>query len=912
MKQILASILLFVGLALNAQTNIINVPVADYTGTGQTNFTVTFTLLSPNPRTVNGILITQKPMARSSGTATNVTFTNVIWGKYRCEVSDTTVTPYTFYVGTNTLGSVQIASLITNAAALPPNPATNYYTQAQTDALLANATGALTNGSSAYLSGLVLKSYDQYTGIRITNSDGTVSKVYGNGTDLNLVSGSGTLLLGSMLSLTTSGANSTLAPSIPSGTVSYIGNGSGLTNLPNLTVAQLSAAGVVTNGQSNLSIGSSGISTTGALIGDGTFGANGAFFVSAQTHQVNVASNLNVSGIINGNGSGLTNLNATNLVGTVQAANLPALNYIGNSGGNGTNTTIYGSAAATNWFSYGVNGQLNTNSGTRIGRNINLSTGKETFLGTNGSLDYVTYTTSNNTVTFTGNGGGLTNVLTTNQNAILNSALTLYQDGYLVAMNNSYLPPLQSCDYAGNNNYLFPSFRTNEWYFNEQAAIDNFPWALMAWPTNSTNCTITWTAHAITGTGSPKVEVWTSGVGLVASTNFTVTTTPSNYSLSFTPQKDMGVVWRANNAKWVVSNNITVTYLPTLTHPVLAGNFTRYNVSQKNLLGNSGSPNNPNTIYNGLSAGGKIDYSVSASSSRAILDFQTNEKFVVLESFSGNGNGKIFVYLDGVYYTNYSLIGNGSRGHLELNYLNIPAGKNYTTVRCVSEYASFDTGSWVVRGIYVSNTNSVKFLNTDKFLRRVWVYGDSIICGTSLTAEPLNDTQHLIESCYPFYFTTYAQSGATLYGTWTRTNTSYVSKSDTIQAAVSANPTDIYIQMGFNDASLNSYGGTNGFAIAYADAVDTLHDQLPQARIYCQGISYTTSAVSTTNDYRFAVSNLCLVGTRTNYCRYVDASALFTGSGDLIDGVHPTIGGAVVYANFIANQLITNRFTVRR
>ena len=162
MRQLLATILFFVALALNAQTNVINVPVADYTGTGQTNFTVTFTLLSPNPRTVNALLITQKPMVKNSGTSTNVSFTNVIWGKYRCEVSDSTVTPYTFYVGTNTLGNWQIAALITNSAAVPPNDGTNYYTKAQTDALLAgisSGTGTTyTNNSAIQGAGVIVGS----------------------------------------------------------------------------------------------------------------------------------------------------------------------------------------------------------------------------------------------------------------------------------------------------------------------------------------------------------------------------------------------------------------------------------------------------------------------------------------------------------------------------------------------------------------------------------------------------------------------------------------------------------------------------------------------------------------------------------------------------------------------------------
>ena len=620
MKQILASILLFVGLALNAQTNIINVPVADYTGTGQTNFTVTFTLLSPNPRTVNNLLITQKPMVKSSGNATNVTFTNVIWGKYRCEVSDSTVTPYTFYVGTNTLGTVQIASLITNSAALPPNPATNYYTQAQVDALVTAA--ATTSGVSGWTVGATgsdstnpyviinypanfwnLRTYsnapyqpvlyfqDPYDPDSITTGSFVVdsgsspapSVAYdGGNTNRIVLSGAGI-----------SQANATYVSDGAKHPVSGWGDevyifhplpSTVTTNTGVLQLGNLALSNSVPKPLTNfVNYGNGAIAETTSYSGDYTVsGVNGvghAFFDAADGHFLYAAlgyddvsngslagqfallgyatqplGNLCGSHVINtrisgdnrtfvfrgkdpaGNGTdgGGYNLFETRykpsspdsgegvyanwllsdeygnvaigqlgqavdapnstwrtkfkvgILGST-AGNYPAFGFDSLSGSysigtatsgafgfdgtsfylspastwrkvliegvaaNGvnltnvsaarlatspslTNATIYGSATATNWFSYSASGQLNTNSGSRIGRVMNLATGKETFTGTNGSIDYVAYNVSNNTATFSGNGAGLTNIPST---SIISGMTTNLQFTFMTTRTNT-------------------------------------------------------------------------------------------------------------------------------------------------------------------------------------------------------------------------------------------------------------------------------------------------------------------------------------------------------------------------------------------------------------------------------------------------------------------------------------------
>jgi len=119
-------------------TNILTGSVADYGLNAQRRVAVTATLLSPNPRTIDNTLVRQDPVATTTDGNGAFAFTNFQWGIYSLNVQGQSGTQFKFIVGTNTIGTTPLASLISNSAALPPNPATNYYTQAQVDALLSN------------------------------------------------------------------------------------------------------------------------------------------------------------------------------------------------------------------------------------------------------------------------------------------------------------------------------------------------------------------------------------------------------------------------------------------------------------------------------------------------------------------------------------------------------------------------------------------------------------------------------------------------------------------------------------------------------------------------------------------------------------------------------------------------------
>ena len=138
-KVLLLSILFLLSICLQGQvlTNVLTGTVGDYGLRNPSNVTVTLTLISPNPRTINNILIRQDPTNTVTDTGGAFAFTNIQWGKYLLTLSGRNGTEFLAYVGTNTSNTVPIASLITNSGNLPPNPASNYYTQAQVNALIA-------------------------------------------------------------------------------------------------------------------------------------------------------------------------------------------------------------------------------------------------------------------------------------------------------------------------------------------------------------------------------------------------------------------------------------------------------------------------------------------------------------------------------------------------------------------------------------------------------------------------------------------------------------------------------------------------------------------------------------------------------------------------------------------------------
>jgi hypothetical protein len=163
MKKLLLTVFTFCifNFTFAVQTNLLTFDTRDHGQIAQPNIRVTLSLLSPNPRTYEGQFIRQQPIAKLTDASGIGYFTNILWGTYRADIAGSPGTSYILYVGTNTLGTVNAASLVTNSAAVPPNDATLYYSKAQVDALIAgieSGSGTTYTNNSTGLPGVIVGS----------------------------------------------------------------------------------------------------------------------------------------------------------------------------------------------------------------------------------------------------------------------------------------------------------------------------------------------------------------------------------------------------------------------------------------------------------------------------------------------------------------------------------------------------------------------------------------------------------------------------------------------------------------------------------------------------------------------------------------------------------------------------------
>jgi len=148
MRNYLSFLLALVACSATAQTNLLVGQVGNYGLATQPGIACTLTLISPNPRVVDGIFIRREPQVATSLGNGAFYFTNIIWGKYTLSIAGRVDTVFPINVGTNTLGTVAMGSLSAPNSAVPPNPATNYYTMAQIDATIAGLTNLVVSGGS--------------------------------------------------------------------------------------------------------------------------------------------------------------------------------------------------------------------------------------------------------------------------------------------------------------------------------------------------------------------------------------------------------------------------------------------------------------------------------------------------------------------------------------------------------------------------------------------------------------------------------------------------------------------------------------------------------------------------------------------------------------------------------------------
>lgn len=127
--------------AAHAATAHIVVSLRDHGMAPVARRAVVLTPIAPHPRTEGPHLFSHDTLARTTDATGGTVFSNVVWGTYRLDIIGRPGASYTLTLGTNHTGLVSAVALRNAPGLLPPNPATNFYTMAQVDALLAGGGG---------------------------------------------------------------------------------------------------------------------------------------------------------------------------------------------------------------------------------------------------------------------------------------------------------------------------------------------------------------------------------------------------------------------------------------------------------------------------------------------------------------------------------------------------------------------------------------------------------------------------------------------------------------------------------------------------------------------------------------------------------------------------------------------------
>ena len=149
---------------------------------------VMLTPISPLVRAELTNQFTTEPISQITSTNGVTTFSNVLWGVYRMDISGSGKS-YTLTLGTNSAANVSAVSLI-GTTTLPPDPLNNFYSQAQIDALLASSGTASVHSAAGTNVTVVTNSATLVTISADAQTNATLANLALTGAITNVVAGS--------------------------------------------------------------------------------------------------------------------------------------------------------------------------------------------------------------------------------------------------------------------------------------------------------------------------------------------------------------------------------------------------------------------------------------------------------------------------------------------------------------------------------------------------------------------------------------------------------------------------------------------------------------------------------------------------------------------------------------------------
>jgi hypothetical protein len=407
-------------LVCRAQANVLSGRSTNFGLQPNTNVQMVLEIIYPVNRTWNGNLVSDDPILAQESTSGYFSFTNILWGRYKLYANDGSGTAWTVTVPAGLSNTVPIASLI-GSGKLPIDPATNYYTMSQIDSKLAVYSSSIisagTGLTSTNVGGTNVLAVDSSvvtdaTGVITLKNTGTIDGHSTNyttiigpdqwgtklrlGTTANpnqvaLENANGIFLLDENGDASVNGVSfaSNGITSFASGKASisaagnYIGNVGAGTNDHGVSVNQMiSGTGATnsfqpTNAALSLLAANNGSALTGVQAANGVTAQDSNILSASVTNGGNATLGTVSATSFSGNGAGVTNQNAANLI-TNTWVNIKSFGSVKGDG-------IANDGPATQWFlnnyknctlffpkgTYGIvtNGLVLTNANTLVGDN---------------------------------------------------------------------------------------------------------------------------------------------------------------------------------------------------------------------------------------------------------------------------------------------------------------------------------------------------------------------------------------------------------------------------------------------------------------------------------------------------------------------------------------------------------------
>ena len=411
-------------------------------------------------------------------------------------------------------------------------------------------------------------------------------------------------------------------------------------------------------------------------------------------------------------------------------------------------------------------------------------------------------------------------------------------------------------------------------------------------PLGTTQVVASVSAGTLAGNGTLQFGFCTSAYGAIAYTNYGLTTTMSNLTVTAGRSDQMCLLFLNNGGNGFVLSNLNLTCLPNPTNAGLTGPFYRYEIARKHIKNSSG--------FGYLNYNRYWDARHQPPSST--IQFDTTAPSFSMDVYCGQGVSPFYIYVNGSFWGSISPANSGEL-YQWLDITGLPVGQ-INTVEVISPYSS-DYNYTSVRAVCALQSYYLKLYEWPNNYK-AFIAGDSILASICNPYDYQWTTKGVFERLTEYNVTFSASGSDSLFRDLTYFYGGRMMEIGSLQPAIAL---DNY---GFNDWKYGTYN-TNTFQTAYAAYLDEVHKVSPATQYYVvtptpAGVYETSNLFTFTLEGFRQAKRLAIVG-RTNWCVLVEGTNILQANQLGSDNIHPAVYGCSQIGKRLAK--FTFDFSVR-